>query len=214
MDCLLNNQGSRLLQRQSKTHFLKLMPCLFHIEAANQEQPCTGYTEICRVTYRHSIHLHLSSLTNASLPSVAFMGDPHSGGQWMREAVTTRHHVGHRPFMKAPLLGTLSSRHLLCPTLHRGGDPKTIFFSEPILVCSRRTSQHEWVQWKTRRVPGSSNPTASHLHLFRKLSMLLFFLRAGKSRSYTSASRPSCGERRGVNTRALEAAASTGGTSV
>lgn len=51
---------------------------------------------------------------------------------------------------------------------------------------------------------------ASYLHLFRKLSMLLFFLRAGKSRSYTSASRPSCGERRRVNTRAFEAAPSTG----
>lgn len=30
-----------------------------------------------------------------------------------------------------------------------------------------------------------------YLHLFKKLSMLLFFLRAGKSRSYTSASKPS-----------------------
>lgn len=31
-----------------------------------------------------------------------------------------------------------------------------------------------------------------YLHLFKKLSMLLFFLRAGKSRSYTNASKPSC----------------------
>lgn len=30
-----------------------------------------------------------------------------------------------------------------------------------------------------------------YLHLFKKLSILLFFLRAGKSRSYTSASKPS-----------------------
>lgn len=51
---------------------------------------------------------------------------------------------------------------------------------------------------------------ASYLHLFRKLSMLLFFLRAGKSRSYTRASRPSCRERRGVSTGAFQAAASTG----
>lgn len=70
----------------------------------------------------------------------------------------TRHHVGHQPFMKAPLLGTLGSRHLLCPTLHRGSDPKTVFFSEPepILVCIR-PGKHKWTQWKMWRAHGSLN---------------------------------------------------------
>lgn len=58
-----------------------------------------------------------------------------------------RHHVGHQPFMKAPLLGTLSSRHLLCPSPHRGGDPKTVFFSEPRLtpICNR-VCKHKWTK--------------------------------------------------------------------
>lgn len=79
-------------------------------------------------------------------------------GQWKGEAIMTRHHVGHQPFIKAPLLGTLSSRHLLCPTLHRGGDPKTVFFSEPgpILICDR-PGKHKWAQWKTWRAHGSLN---------------------------------------------------------
>lgn len=62
-----------------------------------------------------------------------------------------------------------------------------------------------------RRTSGKKNGV-SHLHLFKKLSMLLFFLRAGKSRSYTSASKPSWSERRGVNMQANKATASTSRT--
>ena len=47
----------------------------------------------------------------------------------------------------------------------------------------------------------------AYLHLFKKLSMLLFFLRAGKSRSYTSASKPSCGGREGVEEMNINTAA-------
>lgn len=102
-----------------------MMPCLFYIEVAFQEQSCTD-------TVRPAGWMERFILTvkcNTGIDSIC-RGSPF-WGQWKREAVMTRHHVGHQPFMKAPLLGTLSSRHLLCPTLHRGSDPKTVFFSEP-----------------------------------------------------------------------------------
>lgn len=54
-----------------------------------------------------------------------------------------RHHVGHQPFMKASLLGTLSSRHLLCPSLHRSGDPKTAFFF--FFLCFSPGSSYPYV---------------------------------------------------------------------
>lgn len=119
--------------------------------------------------------------------------------------------------MKALLLGTLSGRHLLCPSLHRGGDPKTAFFTEPRLeypyvtgsANTNGSASERHGQVNVKRGTSGKKNGVSHLHLFKKLSMLLFFLRAGKSRSYTSASRPSCSERRGVNMQANKAAVST-----
>lgn len=130
------------------------MPCLFYIEVAFQEQSCRGHSKSAGWIER-SI---LTVKCNTGMGSIC-RGSPF-WGQWKREAVMTRHHVGHQPFMKAPLLGTLSSRHLLCPMLHRGSDPKTVFFSEPelILICIR-AGKHKWAQWKTWRAHRSLNMT-------------------------------------------------------
>lgn len=61
-------------------------------------------------------------------------GVPWSEDNVKKRSHHDRHHVGHQPFMKASLLGTLSSRHLLCPSLHRSSDPKTDFFFQPGLM--------------------------------------------------------------------------------
>lgn len=62
------------------------------------------------------------------------------------ETVEKKHHymhnVGHWPFMKASLLGTQTSRHLLCSSLHRTSDPKT-----GIYVTG---SEHTW---SMRKIP-------------------------------------------------------------
>lgn len=41
-----------------------------------------------------------------------------------------------------------------------------------------------------------SNWNIKYLHLFKKLSIFLFFLKAGKSKSYTNASNPSWKEKK------------------
>lgn len=63
-----------------------------------------------------------------------FVGVPISEGTVKKTSHHDRHHVGHQTFMKASLLGTLSSRHQLCPSLHGGNDPKTVFFSEHVYI--------------------------------------------------------------------------------
>lgn len=111
--------------------------------------------------------------------------------------------------MKAPLLGTLSGRHVLCPSLHRDGDPKTAFFSGLYAYPTQMVQVKDTEIDDERRTwgEGGGGRDMSYLHLLKKLSMLLFFLRAGKSRSYTSASRPSCRQRRRVNMQANKATA-------
>lgn len=59
---------------------------------------------------------------------------------WKRSHGDGRH-VGHQPFMKASLLGTLTSRHLLCSSLHRSSDPKSGIYGTG--------SEHTWSKRKT-----------------------------------------------------------------
>lgn len=80
---------------------------------------------------------------------------------WKRSHGDGRH-VGHQPVMKASLLGTLTSRHLLCSSLHGSSDPKTSIYGTG--------SQHTWSKRKTltqhgkRRHQRTSMMWATHIY--------------------------------------------------
>lgn len=65
--------------------------------------------------------------------------------------------------MKASLLGTLTSRHLLCSSLHRSSDPKTSIYGTG--------SEHTWSKRKTptqrgqRRHQGTGVMRATYIYL-------------------------------------------------